>query len=245
MKNLYSCTLILAFLTASLFGFVSCDSETDLSTENVRNGTTYRIANELPGNDSNPYDEAGWLHNELFETYYANSIVEGNISVIAIKVEAIAEANSGFKAIKSSTYHTVSPERVQYIIDHKSTCVNDIISTSSLTAPAKSSLSAFITSLVVLFDNESNCDVLYQFVVDYEKEILRDTSLSVKDKQIILTTTSIARHSSYLAKKKPKKNTDPDWTILVANVIAATEGAEYGMAESITTGLVAGIAQNN
>lgn len=245
MKNSHSCTLFLAFFTTSLFGLVSCSGDEDFNTENDSNDIIHRIANELPGNASNPYDEAGWLHNELFETYYASVTLPRDISAIATKVETIAEANTGFKAIKGSAYLPVSTTRVQYIIDHRSTCITDVISASSMTAPAKLSLTNFISSLVVLFDSESNCDILYRFVVDYEDVILNDKSFSAKDMQIMLTTTSIARHVSYLAKKRPKKNTDPDWTILVTNVVAAADRAEYGMAESITTGLVAGIVQNN
>ena len=203
-----------------------------------------RTANVLPGNSNNPYDEAGWLHNELFESYYASGDLATSVSGIANRIEAIADANTGFKAIKTSTYHTVSVERVQYLLDHKNTCAADIISASSLTAKARLSLATFINSFVVVFDTETNCDVLYRFVVDYEKEVLNDSLLTAKDKQIILTTTSIARHSGYLAKKKPKKNTDPDWTILIVNIIGATDGAEYGSAESLVEGLVGGIAQN-
>lgn len=113
-----------------------------------------------------------------------------------------------------------------------------------MSAAAKSSLTDFVNSFIVLFDNEYNCEVLYQAVVDYETIVLKDSLLTAKDKRIILTTTSIARHSAYLARKKPKKNTDPDWTILVVNIVAAADGAEYGLAESVTEGLVAGIASN-
>lgn len=237
MKTLYSCLIILTF-------FTSCSTDSDTAQQDAITTVTNRTVNLLPGNNANPYDEAGWLHNELFESYYASDNLPISISGIANRVEAIANANAGFNAIKTSTYHNVSETRVQYILDHKNTCVTDIISASSLTTKAKSSLGTFITSLVVVFDTETNCDVLYQFVADYEKEVLNDSLLTAKDKQIILTTTSIARHSAYLAKKKPKKNTDPDWTILVTNVVAAADGAEYGSAEAITMALTTGIAQN-
>lgn len=244
MKNSHSCLIILAFFTASLFGFVSCNSDTDLTKQEENKNISSRMGDVVPGNNSNPYDEAGWVYTELFETYYANGDLGGTVSQIATKVQTIADANSSFNVMKDSTYHPVSVEQVQYILDHRSTCVNDIISASTMTAHAQSSLTTFVNSLVVLFDNESNSEVLYQFVVDYEDTILNDSLLTVNDRQIILTTTSIARHSSYLARRKPKKNTDPDWIIFVGNVIAATSGAEYGPAEAVTMALVTGIAQN-
>ena len=237
MKKIYSCLIILIF-------FTSCTTDSDTAQQDAITTVTNRTVNLLPGNNTNPYDEAGWLHNELFESYYASGNLPTSISGIANRVEAIADANAGFSAIKTSTYHVVSAERIQYLLDHKNTCINDVISASSLTVKAKLSLGTFINSLVVVFDTETNCDVLYKFVADYESGIINDSLLTVRDKQIMLITTSIARHSAYLAKKKPKKNTDPDWTVLVGNVVAATDGAEYGMAESVTEALVAGIAQN-
>lgn len=238
MKTIYSCLFILTF-------FISCDTTSDSKSEGIINRElTNRTSNELPGYNANPYDEAGWVHNELFESYYESSSKPTSISGIISRVETLADFNSNFSKIKTSNYHTVSPERINYILEHKSTCVADIIDNSTLTAKGKLSLSNFINSLTLTFDHESSCDVLYTFVVNYEKTVLEDSILPARDKQIILTTTAVARHSSYLAKKKPKKNTDPDWTILVGNVIAAADGAEYGIAESVTEGLVAGIASN-
>jgi len=238
MKTFYSCLFILTF-------FISCDSDSKSESKNTSDSAiANRIMTELPGNIDNPYDEVGWVHNELFESFYVSLSKPTTISGIVDRVETLANANANFKAIKTTNYHAVSVARVQYILDRKSTCVTDVISNSSLTLVAKLSLSTFINSLVATFETESNCDVLYNYVVAYEKNIINNSSLTGRDKQIILITTSVARHSAYLAKKRPKKNTDPDWTVLVGNVIAAADGAEYGMAEGVTEGLVTGIAQN-
>lgn len=237
MKTIYSCLFILTF-------FISCDTASDTTAATTNKEQFNRIANELPGNAANPYDAAGWIHNALFESYYENASNAKTVSAIISRVEALANTNANFISIKTPSYHPVSVERVQYLLDHPKTCLSDIISNSTLSAEAQLSLTTFINSLITTFDSESNCDELYQFVSEYEKGILNTTLLTARDKQIILITTSIARHSTYLAKKKPKKNTDPDWTILVGHVIAAADGAEYGSAESVTMGLVTGIAQN-
>ncbi len=238
MKTVYSCLFILTF-------FTSCNDDSTSSSKITSSRELFnRIAIELPGNNSNPYDESGWVHNELFETYYESSNKPTTIAGVISRVEAIANSNSNFKAIKTATYHSVSAERIQYLIDHKSTCVADVIANSSLTSSAKLSLTTFITSLNEKFAVEPSCDVLYNYVVAYEKTILDNANFNTRDKQLMLTTTSLARHTVYLAKKKPKKNTDPDWTILILHIAAAEDGAEYGMAESVTEGLVAGIVSN-
>lgn len=238
MKTFYLCLFILTF-------FISCTSDSKITSQgHADKAISNRNATELPGNIENPYDEVGWVHNELFESYYASGSAPTTVAGIVAKVEALADANSNFRAIKTITYRSVSAERIQYILDHKATCVTDVISNSSLTADAKLSLTAFINSFLVTFQTESNCDVLYNYVATYEKGIVNNPTLTLRDKQIILITTSITRHTAYLAKKKPKKNTDPDWTVLIGHIVAAVDGAEYGLAESAIEGLVAGIAQN-
>lgn len=238
MKKVYSCLFILSFL-------ISCDSDSATATQGTVNTELLsRTAGELPGNDANKYDEAGWVHNELFESYYKSESQPTTLPEIIGKVEALADANSNFRLIKTTSYHPVSVERVTYILDHKSSCVSDIIAASGLSSGAKLSLATFINELLVKFDTESSCEALYQYVAAYENIVLSNSNFTAKDKQLILTTTAVARHSTYLAKKKPKKNTDPDWIIFVGNVIAAFDGAQYGQAESVTEALVVGIASN-
>jgi hypothetical protein len=106
------------------------------------------------------------------------------------------------------------------------------------------SLTAFITSFELCFHAGYESDDLYEKVIDYETTVLQNSGFTANDKRVILTTTSITRHSSYLARKKPKKNTDPDWTILIGNIVAAVDGAEDGAANAVVAALVAGIAQN-
>jgi len=238
MKTLYSCLFILTF-------FISCDDDATIATPNVVNSRiTGRIATELPGNTANPYDEAGWIHNELFETYYESSTKPTTIAGVISRVEAIADSNSNFKVIKTASYHPVSEERIQYLLDHKGTCVSEVIANSTLSSNAKLSLSNFMVSLDEKFAVETSCDLLYNYVAAYEKTVVDNATFTSKDKQLMLTTTSIARHTVYLARKKPKKNTNPDWTILILHIATAEDGAEFGMAESITEGLVAGIVSN-
>ena len=226
-------------------GLLSCSSDNETTNSENVNAISAKRVTTLPGNDANPHDEVGWLYNELFDTYYTNGNLGDSVSQIATQVQTIADANTSFNSIKGSPYHNVSSTRVQYLLDHPTTCVTDVISASSMSTVGKSSLANFINFFIVFLGTESDCDVIYQKVVAYENEVLLNTSLTEKDKQIIFTTTSVIRHSAYRARKKPKKNTDPDWDIFIGNIIASTEGAEYGSAEAATMALVTGIAQND
>lgn len=238
MKKIYSCLLILTF-------FTSCTDDSSTHQEVDTNTIASRTINEVfPLNSDNPYDAVGQLHDDLFETYYASENLPGDISGIINRVESIANSNNVFAAMKDANYQAVSQQRVQYITEHATTCVADVISNSSMTTAAKLSLTDFINSLIVLFPTELNGDVLSDFVIKYENAVIANPVFTANDKRIMLITASIARHSTYMARKKPKKNTDPDWIIFVGNIIAATEGAEDGSAKAVTMALVTGIAQN-
>lgn len=245
MKNIHSCTLVITFFIAISIGLLSCSSPNEsTSFENI-DLVSSRLAATLPGNEANPYDEAGWVYDELFDTFYTEGNLASNVSDVILEVQSIADANDSFNAIKTSSYQNLSNVRIQYLLENKTTCINDVISASSMSSTGKFSLSSFVNYFITFLETESNCDILYEIIVNYENEVLLDSLLTAADRRIILTTTSVARHSVYRATKKPKKNTDPDWDIFIGNIIAATEGAEYGSAEAVTMALVTGIAQNH
>ena len=238
MKNLYSCLIILTF-------FTSCNSDTEALQDGTDNGILHRGINEpLPLITSNPFDNAGRLHDELFESYYESVNLPTSIPDIISRVETIAGTNTTFIEMKETNYYSVSPDRIQYIVEHKNTCVAEIIASSSLTAAAKVSLSEFINSLIVLFPTESSGDALSDFVIKYENAVSANPLFTTNDKKIMLISTSVARHSVCMARKRPKKNTDPDWIIFVGNIIAGTEGSEESSAKAVTMALVSGIVQN-
>lgn len=225
-------------------GLLSCSSDHGLTTHESSTGYSAKFGTVLPNNDANPYDEAGLLYDELFDSYYVNGKFSDTIYQIISEVENLAETNANFNLIKGSSYQNIFSTRIEYLLQHPSTCVNDVVSASSMSTAGKTSLITFVTTFNTYITTENNCDSIYKKVIDYEDAVLLDSSLTKIDNRIILTTTSIARHSVYRARKKPKKNTDPDWIIFIGNIIAATEGAEYGSAEAVTMALVTGIAQN-
>lgn len=244
MKNIHRYLILFTFFGASLFGLASCDSDATAAQAEENAIFSSKVSNPLPGNNNNPYDEAGWLHTELFEAYYETGDSGGTVSEVVTAVEKLANSSNSFNAVKNPDYNPVSAIEVQHLLDHPTTCVADAIVTSSMTVPAQLSLQNFVNSYLLLSTHEDNADVLYEYVIEYESIVLKALLLTETDKRILLTATSIVRHSTYKARKKPKKNTDPDWTIFVGNITAAIEGAEDGSAEAVMKAIVTGIVQN-
>ncbi len=198
----------------------------------------------LPAYSNNPYDNAGRIYDDLFDEYYNGSIRSKTVVGIITEVTSIANANNAFLANNNSGYQPLSATRIEYLASRNSSDIAGIIGSSNLSLTAKVSFSNFLISLVGLCSTETDAQTMYDEVVKYEEKVLMSSFLGFEDKRIILTTTSIIRYSSYRAKKKPKKNTDPDWLILVTHVFGAEEGAEENSSKAILTGLVTGIVSN-
>lgn len=226
MKKFYSylntliCVLFLYSLNSCTTdtSFGSSDTPERVDAKNEINYNT-RKGNVMPANTKNPYDSAGQIYSELFKIYYASDSSPKSISTIASRLDSIVGTNGAFNSTKGANNHSLSADRVAYIISHSTTSFSDNIANSDMTEAAKLSLTDFIHSLLFLSKQEDHYSVLYDFVVKYERGILTDPLLTETDKQIILTTSSIARYSTYLTKTESVMAIDPDWGILVGHII--------------------------
>lgn len=246
MKKICSCLLILTY-------FTSCD---DIDTNvidipaTISAGTVsheaamHRGITEMPANSDNPFENVGRIYDAMLTECYASGSVPTGIPAISDKVNLVANNTPGFNVLKGETYHNVQQERVSYIIGHPMTCIADISNATGLSAAGKSALILFINTILIADAKETEFKPIYEYTCDFEASVLSNASLNAKDKRVILIISSISRYSIFKAKKRPKKNTDPDWTILIANLTGAAYGADFDMAEAITTALVCGVAQN-
>lgn len=237
MKNIYSCLIILTF-------FASC-ADDENSAQNTNPALSNRSSGDiLPAYNANPYDKAGLIYDEIFDSYYDGTSRSTNVQSVIAEVESIANANSSFVSININGYQSLTAERVQYLAERNMSDIGGIIGASNLSPNAKTSFSNFLLSFVALYASENDAVLLYDAIVKYEGTVIDSLLFTENDRQVILTTTSIVRYNSYRAKKKPKKNTDPDWIISVGHAFGTVEGAEENMAKAIVEGLVTGIVSN-
>ncbi|CAM4041979.1 hypothetical protein FLSI110296_10585 [Flavobacterium sinopsychrotolerans] len=245
MKFIYLCLIVIPF-------FISCSESTDAIASDTK-ARVSKSSNRLiadsgsivsPENDLNPYDIAGQLHAELYAVYYAEDSLSSSVASIADRVTMLANENESFTALAGIDYSFLSTDRVTYILSTIDSCTPEIIDASLVAPEAKNSFTTFVNSLFVLCETESNYAVIHDFVVTYENEISENSSFSLSDKEVILTTTSIARYAVYERKKRPKKNTDPEWDLLVANIAGGTEGSAESLEKAIVMSLITSIAEN-
>lgn len=244
MKIIRLCFFIFPFL-------ISCSSAESDAALDSQSQSLQRLVDlgydMAARNSANPYDDVGQVHNELMLTYYyAESqplTFSGRVSVLTM----IANSNSSFYHLnKNATYvlSTTHENRLLDIISEQDSCLTPIIDSSVVGQAARDSLEDFVHDFLDLCETEDEYEVIYDFVVDYEDTVLKHTLWTADDKRVVLITTSVARHSAYARKKKPKKNKDPDWEYMVGNIIATISGAGEGEAEAVMMGLVAGVVEN-
>lgn len=232
---------ILIFLF-SIQLFFSCSSETGVEIEEEVVFHSKHI--EQPANAANVYDVAGLLHNEILYSYSAEKKPRHGLAAVATCIDSLARASENFRPLMTVAYVSPDLEKIDFILSHKITCVSSIISSTDLSVSAKTSLSNFISAVLAFSDSQEDYALIYDFIIDYETDVIADVRFDSRDKEVLLTLSSVARYSTYAKKKRPKKNMDPDWDILISNIIASTEGSSYGAAEAIIYGLVAGIVEN-
>jgi len=240
MKFFYLCLFLFPF-------FISCSDTTDLhnSTHTIKSDLYSKAIDATASYKANPYDAVGELQNEILEAYYSNDALPTSYEAISSKVVAIAQNDLNFTALGSDyIYSSNSIERVLYLLNHASTCQQEVLNARLDSARARSGLNTFIESLLSLCATENDYAIIYSFITDYEDSVLADSYYSIKDKKVILITTSVARHSAYMRKKKPKKNKDPEWDYMVTNIVAATDGATDSIQESVMRAVVSGIVEN-
>lgn len=245
MKPFYLCII-------SLFLLYSCDETTDLKSMSLTPSnsiSTYRtdevVYFDLPINQANPYDYVGQLHYELYQDYYAtqsDSLL--SFEQVLFDVEDIANKNSNLTSLAGINYSFSNVMALEQLLDCEILCLDTVLEQSSLSTLAQNKAKNFIENFNVLFENNLESAPVLEYIVQFENEIITSATLSVSDKSIILSATSIARYSTYESKRRPKKNTDPDWDSLITSLYGAFLGNENSVGDRIVASLICGITTN-
>ena len=214
------------------------------SQEPLTQTQLYRTAENPAGNSANPFDLAGQVHDELFVSYFSQPALFFDINGVATKVESLAAANTHFGSLAGAASTRTTATRTQAWIGHETCAATDAVSTASLGQSAKNSMSQFINTLLSMNRTVSDFDSFYTFIESYEAGVLSNPTFTAYEKERLLTMSSICRYSTYRGKKKPKKNTDPEWDHIVFSIAGGIDGGERSAAESVVDALTAGIVQN-
>lgn len=237
---------VFVFFTALLF-LSACSNDAALIIDDPSSTTSLnyeRVGDTLPMNSDNPYDAVGALHYELFSSYYETATAVTDLDTLIQQVETLAYANPSFLSLQGHSFQPVTATRIQSILTQPNH-LDLTLSTSGISESAQDKLKDFVAVSLEYCDESYDFDTVYAAIVAYETAVLADTDLTMQEQEILLVTSSVIRHSIYTKKKKrPKRNTDPEWDMLVSTFRGAADGAVYDKGSSLLFSLVGGIWEN-
>ncbi|MBD3581298.1 hypothetical protein [Flavobacterium selenitireducens] len=236
MKHLYL-WMILLILS-------SCHSEEDLTTQTSQTHQFSKSMAGYPENKANAFDSAGKLHNELCLAYeMAPSPILSMGDAIDL-TESLSLANASMVQLTPGGFIPLSESRLEFILADSLQALQ-VIEQSTLSLKAKISLANFLSVLELYKSQEKQYAQIYDFIVNYEDSITQDLTFSSADKQILFTTTSIARYAHHFAslrKKKPPR--DKDWDIKTASILSGTDGSRQNTTAAIRMSVAASLYVN-
>jgi hypothetical protein len=227
---------------------MSCSDTSDSSiVPDTVNANTYLFSSKIgdvsPANPLNPFDIAGQVYTELYAAYYEDDSLVVDLSDVLNRVLLVSAQNESFVSL-STTSHLIDTTTISSLLSEISCCSAEIIDNSLATDEAALSFQSFISTLVPFCDEEDDYTIIHSFITSYENIILESKIIPASDKQVVLISTSILRFSSYERKKRPKKNTDPEWDLMIGNIIGSVDGASTGIESAVLKSLTCGIVEN-
>lgn len=245
MKSFYLCII-------SLFFLYSCSETSELEAFEkpyqddlfYANKLVDSISQLLPFNPANKFDYVGELHYELYQDYYAQLNDSLSLFQVSLTVEQLANQQPKFINHFGNTYNFSHLNTITSLLDCNTSCVATVLSNSSLSLAAQEKMKIFFTDFELLFEKSITSDEVLKYVMLFEDEIIHSSSFTAFDKSVILSTTSIARFSTYESKRRPKKNSDPEWDSLITNLLGTIVGCEYSIADGLIASLICGIQSN-
>lgn len=232
------------YLWAILPLCVACSNETpQAATAALEIRHAARLVTPQPGNPENAFDAVGRLHNAITDAWLTGENLPLSLEAILSDVEELATREGEFLQLAGEDYIPPPAALLQDIIDGQELAVEQTIANAGMSEQASESLTGFIGHIMELDEAGSQYDSIYRYVVEYERHVIGQDFSSL-DKKTILLTASIARHASYLAKTRKRKPRDRDWDLVIANIVAATEGARQGTARAIIMAATVGIFSN-
>lgn len=235
------------FIVLCCLPLVSCDPDVSagpLPAYRSDGTNTLKSRPGLPGNQENAFDYVGLVHNEILYAYYADTLLPASEAAIVERVDGKAALHPYFEGLTPEAYGLVPASRISGLAAEGGGAMASLMEGLPLSLQARYDFHLFVTAVLAQVHGGEDGAAIHGFVVDYETHVAGAGGYTAGEKEYLLTITSIVRHSLDAKGKKPKKNTDPDWDWLTANIAGAALGAQYGKRHAVLVALKAGIMEN-
>lgn len=202
MKNLLVC-IVVPFLV------ISCSNDSDGNPAESSRISGVELVNNsiLPANSANPFDAIGRNRYTELDEYQKTHAVPKSAKSIQQQLSFLSDRTASF----TKKDEIITTEEIAAVIEDPQNSIVEIVANSSFAGEAKLVLLEFVQNLLV--QEGTDYAEQYQYIVSYEAEVLENSTLSVDEKETILTVTSISRYELYAT----SIHKDRDWETSVAN----------------------------
>jgi hypothetical protein len=231
MKNFKIVLVMLPFLC------LSCSEETADQMKGTHAGNYgARGAATEAANPANTYDRAGRIHDEILEALQDYDFKGHSVAGIAHIVDSTVAMHPEIGPAPSP--FSVS-ERVHEItaLANGSTSLGDVVGASTLRAEAKVSILELAHSLQLLGDD--SYEDIREAIMSYEAGVLASSAFDIREKETMLTATSVVRYSV-----RRKKRKDKDWETSVS-IAAAVSGEQERIFSRIKMAVAVTLCREN
>lgn len=195
-------TILLCIIT-SVF-FVSCSAEEDFSTLANLSAPKDIMPGQYPANTTNPFDARGKAIYDALQLYYQDHQTPNSVSALSVQIRHIS-AKVFRGGNQTGRLIPFTDEMVESIMENPDESMLLIVQNSDLQVYAKNNLTIFLQHLIVKRQEEFS--ITYDYITNYEQEVLNDAIFSAEEMETILTVASISRYSLYSAEERK----DRDW----------------------------------
>ncbi|MBK0368239.1 hypothetical protein [Flavobacterium agrisoli] len=199
MKTFLVCTVLSFFL-------ISCSDETQYIDESTGQSTDAA----MPANGNNPYDIVGLEIYQKLNLYYEHSKVPTSVADLTAQLRFISLKPEALRN-KNTQLINFTDDMVDSIMNDPDNSMIAIVQASSIGLYAKNNLTTFLQTLV--YQRHQEFSICYDYITNYESEVLNDDELTTDETEAILTVASISRYSLYSAEERK----DRDWETSVGS----------------------------
>ena len=216
----------------------------------------FSLFSNAQSNTKNKFDYVGKLHNEIVDTYLKNNFSYQNSEELCNQINEIASKNNNFISIVGSDNFKADSKTIDLGINDFKNYFKNIINNQPMSENGKQNSQKLVNYLFEsgFSSNKVSYQELFDYIVSFENEIIISKNLTDLDKQVLLSSSSVARYSLYFWNNHFKNNNENQttssqgrswwqWVIVGAcDVAGGIAGAPGSPALAVTTAASASTA---
>jgi hypothetical protein len=235
----YHCMKSQFILIAGMFIFTACSTDYDgsLDGSGALNSSSGLKIGDDPRNDNNPYDVYGALYLSLEAAFITKDTLPKTYVSLVTDLSALIQTDSLFTSIQEPTYQLLSERQLNKLQEYLP-FYDDFISGTSFSPKEKYYMNVLLRTVAPLYEMDTSYVTIHEAIVGVEVLVATDVVMTSAEKQTVFVLSSLFRHATYAKRKRPKKNTDPEWDLLIVHFLGSVEGLSYGGTSAITGALL-------